>query len=61
MVFAGFHYLRCGQYSRCGAGYVFWWSANEEAETEHHGSSQVCLQHLSDRLRPVAVLLRNEL
>lgn len=54
-------YLRCDQHPSCSTRDVFWRFAHEEAEAEHHGSSQVCLWHVSDRLLPVTVLLRDEL
>lgn len=53
--------LRCDQYPSCGPGYVFWRSTDEEVEAKHHGSGQVCLWHVTDRLHPVTVVLRNEL
>lgn len=52
---------RCDQYPSGGAGHVFWGSADEEDEAEHHGCSQICLWHVPDRLRPVHALLRHEL
>lgn len=54
-------YRRCDQHSGCSTGDVFWRFADEEAEAEHHGSSQVCFWHVSDWLLPVTVLLHDEL
>ncbi len=61
LCFAASPNLRCDQHPSCSTGDVFWRFTDEEAEAEHHGSSQVCLWHVSDRLHPVIVLLRNEL
>lgn len=61
MCFAVSFNLRCDKYPSCGTGDVFWRSADEEAEAEHHGSSQVRLWHIPYRLHPVTVLPRNEL
>lgn len=53
--------VRCDQYSSRSIGDVFWRSADEEVEAEHHGCSKVCLWHISDWLHTVTVLLCNEL
>lgn len=53
--------LRGDQYPCCSTGDVFWRPADEKTEAEHHGSSQVCLWHISDWLYPIAVFLCNEL
>ena len=52
---------RRGQHPSGGTGHVLRGAMHEEAEAEPDGRGQVCLQHLSDWLLPLFVLLRHEL